>query len=401
MSTPNRTTGGPVLLVTPRWTRDGGVGAHVQVSAAALAARGVQVAVLVAEADDGDDHPGVAVDVAPQLFDRGASIDARLALGRERSPAVVHLHEVNERELVRALHEIAPVVASAHGYTGCTSGVYHFAPGEECSRGHGAGCIPNLLARGCAHTRYPRTLPRKYLNTTHARAALRSCDLAVCYSRAIDRHLQANGLAARAIVPLFPTMPARGDSDHERGRRVVFAGRIVRPKGVEVLLDAARAVDAEFVLCGDGRELGAMRAIAEEHGISERVRFTGWLDAAALARELAEASVVAVPSLWPEPFGMVGIEAFAAGRPVVASDTGGIRDWLQDGRNGIAVPPGDPHALASALEALLAAPERQAEMGAAGRQMVAERFTPERHVDALLAAYERAGRGWRAGVRAA
>jgi glycosyltransferase involved in cell wall biosynthesis len=401
MSTPNRTTDGPVLLVTPRWTRDGGVGAHVQMSAAALAAHGIEVTVLVADVDGDDTHEGVVVHRAPRLFERSADIEQRLAPALDRAPAVVHLHQVDELDLVRAFARLAPVVASAHGYTACTSGVHYFEPGHECTRGHGLGCIPNLIARGCAHTRYPRTLPRKYVNTTHARAALRSCDLAVSYSRTIDRHLQANGITERAIVPLFPTLTAQAGSGHEQRRRVVFAGRLVRPKGVAVLLEAAAEVDAEFVLCGDGRELDAMRALAQERGIAERVRFTGWLDADSLARELAEASLVAIPSLWPEPFGMVGIEAFAAGRPAVASDTGGIRDWLEHGRNGIGVPAGDARALARALQELLADPARQQEMGNAGRRSVAERFTPERHVQALRDAYERAGRLWRAGSRAA
>ena len=102
-----------------------------------------------------------------------------------------------------------------------------------------------------------------------------------------------------------------------------------------------------------------------------------------------------VPSIWPEPFGLVGIEALAAGRPVVASATGGIVDWLQDGVNGLAVAPGSPRALASALNELLADPARQQTMGAAGKRMVAERFTPERHVSALLQAYATARATWR------
>ena len=137
-----------------------------------------------------------------------------------------------------------------------------------------------------------------------------------------------------------------------------------------------------------------MREQARRHGISERVRFTGWLGGAELACELAEASVVVMPSLWPEPFGLVGIEAFAAGRPAVASATGGIGDWLEDGVSGLLVPPADAGRLASALSELLEDPDRQRRMGAAGRESVAARFTPARHVAALLDGYERARELW-------
>jgi glycosyltransferase involved in cell wall biosynthesis len=385
-----------VLLVTPRWTRDGGVAAHVQVSAAALAARGVEVRVLAAQADPDADVDGVSVVTAPLLFDAQQPMDARLAGALSAPPGVAHLHQVEDPEIVARLRRVAPVVISAHGYTACTSGVYYFQPGEECTRAHGPGCVPNLIARGCAHTRYPKTLPRKYRNTTRARSALGQADLAVSYSSAVDRHLAANGIARRTVVPYFPTMAPREGSGHAQRRRVVFAGRVVRPKGVGVLIRAARDVDAEFVLCGDGRELDEMRALSERLALADRVRFTGWLDAAALAQQLADASIVTMPSLWPEPFGLVGIEAFATGRPAVASATGGIGDWLTHGSSGLAVAPGDARELARALNELLADPDRQRAMGAAGKETVAARFSPERHVAALLAGYERAREIWRA-----
>jgi glycosyltransferase involved in cell wall biosynthesis len=215
----------------------------------------------------------------------------------------------------------------------------------------------------------------------------------------VDRHLAANGLQRRAIVPYFPTMPAKQGSGHETRRRVVFAGRMVRTKGVDVLVRAGAEVDAEFVICGEGRELPAMRELSSSLGIAERVRFAGWMDADGLAHELAEASLMVMPSLWPEPFGIVGIETFAAGRPAVASATGGIGDWLIDGTSGLAVPPGDVPALARALQDLLADPERQRRMGQAGKELVARRFTPEQHVARLREAYAAARDSWSAGRR--
>jgi len=193
--------------------------------------------------------------------------------------------------------------------------VHYFRPGQECDRPHGTGCIPNLLLRGCAHTRNPLGLPTQYANATRGLEALRRADLAVSYSTAVDRHLAQNGIASRAIVPYFPTMAMPSGAPHGKHRRVVFAGRVVAPKGVDVLIRAARDVDGEFVVCGDGWRLEAMRRLAGRLGVAERVRFTGWLDAARLAEELAGASVVAVPSLWPEPFGLVGIEAHAGRTP--------------------------------------------------------------------------------------
>jgi glycosyltransferase involved in cell wall biosynthesis len=379
-----------VLMLTPRWARDGGVGAHVQRSAELLARAGSRVHVVVARIESDESIDGVTVMQSERLFDREAPVGARLGDALEHGAEVTHVHQVDDPVLVDAVRDRAALVVSAHGYTACTSGVYYFRPGHECSRGHGPGCVPNLLARGCAHMRNPTRLPTYYRAATRGLHALERADLVVSYSSSVDRHLAANSISERMIVPYFPTMAARPGSGHGDRRRVVFAGRITRAKGVRVLVAAARKVDAEFVLCGDGAELASMRRLAQRYGLEQRVRFTGWLAADDLARELAEASVVAIPSVWPEPFGLVGIEGFAAGRPAVASATGGIGDWLDDGVSGLLVRPGDARALARALDVLLGDPERQERMGAAGRRHTLVNFSPERHLRELFRGYARA-----------
>jgi glycosyltransferase involved in cell wall biosynthesis len=383
-----------VLLVTPVWTRDGGVATHVEASAAALARAGVEVHVLAVRDESERSMEGVTVHASPELFRTELQPERRIGSALSREYSVIHTHQFEDPQVTAYLQRRAPLLSSVHGFSNCTSGVHYFRPGEECQRAHGPGCVPNLIARGCAHTRDPRWLPRSYRRATDARASLRRSDLTITYSSAIDRHMAVNGVSRRAIVPLFSTVPAVQGSGHDGRRRVLFAGRLVRPKGADVLLRAARDVDAEFVICGEGKQLDALRRLALRLGVHERVSFTGWLSAERLGHELAEASVVAIPSLWPEPFGMIGIEAFAAGRPVVASATGGVGDWLEDGRSGLGVPAGDVRALSGALSQLLADPARQREMGAAGRVAVSERFTEERHVAALLDAYETATRTW-------
>jgi glycosyltransferase involved in cell wall biosynthesis len=177
---------------------------------------------------------------------------------------------------------------------------------------------------------------------------------------------------------------------------VLFAGRVVPLKGLATLVRAMRALDAELVVCGDGRALPAIRRLVGRLGMAQRVSFRGWLDADELAREFADCSLVALPSLWPEPFGIVGIEGFAAGRPAVASATGGVEDWLEHGVSGLTVPAGEVQALAGALRELLEDPTRATHMGAAGRAALAARFTLEHHLAALSQAYAEAARFWSA-----
>jgi glycosyltransferase involved in cell wall biosynthesis len=383
-----------VLLGVPRWTRDGGISAHVQSSATVLAEHGLEVRVLTARIESNEEIPGVTVIRCPDLFHPDVPMTERLGEVLSLNPDVIHLHQVDLPDVVTALRASAPVVISAHVFSACPSGLYYFRPGQECTRGHGPGCMFNMVLRGCAHTRNLKSLPTRYVHAARRAEALKGADLVVSYSTAVDRHLAANGLVHRQIVPFPATITARAGTGHENRRRVVFAGRVVGQKGVAVLIRAAREVEGEFVICGDGRQLEAMRRLARRTGVQRRVSFRGWLDAEDLAQELADASVVVVPSLWPEPFGLVGIEALAAGRPVIASATGGVEDWLENGVSGLCVKPGDAFDLARALNELLADPARQMTMGLAGRESVNARFSAERHISAVLDAYTRARTTW-------
>ena len=389
-----------VLLVTPRWARDGGVGAHIQRSAAALAAAGIEVSVLVARIESDAAPEGVRLLVSPRLFRDEAPLQERFGEALDGAPEVVHLNQLDSRAVVAHLRRLAPVVISAHGFMACTAREHYFGPGQECQRAHGPGCVARLPR--CAHTTNPLRLPGQYREASRTLDALAAADLVVSYSTAVNRHLAVNGVRRRAVVPYFPTIEPRQGSGHERRRRVVFAGRVTKPKGIDTFVRAAAQVEGEFLVCGDGRALAGARRLARRLGLSkQRIHFAGWLDPDGLAEQFAEASIVAIPSLWPEPFGLVGIEAFAAGRPVVASATGGIGDWLQDGLSGVCVPAGDHRALARALAELLADPERQRRMGEVGRQTVAERFSTETHLAAIRAAYGAAREAWLSGSRAA
>lgn len=96
-----------------------------------------------------------------------------------------------------------------------------------------------------------------------------------------------------------------------------------------------------------------VRHLSRELGVSDRVRFTGWVDYQDLASFYAGADVFVFPARWPEAFGDVSVEANSYGLPVVAYDRGGIGSWLDSGRNGLLVAPGDVSKMAEALRYLL------------------------------------------------
>ena len=210
-------------------------------------------------------------------------------------------------------------------------------------------------------------------------AALRTADSVVACSTFVADYLRSNDVRnvsiATPFLECFPT-----PTPVPRTPRLLFVGRIVPEKGLAVLLRALQTVEVELEVCGDGWDMASAQLLAERLGVAHRATFSGWLDEAALQERYRTASVVVVPSIWPEPFGMVGIEAMAQGRPVVASDTGGIRDWHEGATMGELVPPGDRASLAAALRSLVADPDRCQELGASAAA-AARAFTGDRYLD--------------------
>lgn len=162
-------------------------------------------------------------------------------------------------------------------------------------------------------------------------------------------------------------------------------------KGPMVLMEAAGIAGRllgqplELVMAGDGPERARLIDAARMWGVC--ASFPGWVTGETRTSVMRRASVVAVPSLWPEPFGLVGLEAAAHGVPAVAFDVGGISEWLQDGLNGRLVRErGSAAALGRALAGILGdAPAlRKLEHGAL---TVASRMTLDAHLQKLDAAF--------------
>jgi glycosyltransferase involved in cell wall biosynthesis len=206
--------------------------------------------------------------------------------------------------------------------------------------------------------------------------------------------LRLNKVDQLAVVPLFID-PMPKATPLRSGGPVLFSGRVVAAKGLQTFLRAAGRVEAEIEIVGDGWWMPKARRLAAKLGMEDRVAFRGWLTGEDLADAYRRARVVVVSSHWPEPFGIVGLEAMAHARPTIGSATGGIPEWLEDGVNGVLVAPGSVDQLAAALTALLTDFPRAAEMGARGAERVRTQFTAEQYQAALEPLYDLAIDRWR------
>jgi rhamnosyl/mannosyltransferase len=163
-------------------------------------------------------------------------------------------------------------------------------------------------------------------------------------------------------------------------RLVIAIGRLVPFKGFEILIRAMQNVPANLLLIGDGPLRGHLQGIARECGNSGRVFFAGKIDNSQIANYLSAADVFAMPSISrAESFGIVQLEAMAAGIPVVNTNIdSGVPDVSLDGVTGITIPPADSASLANALTMLLSNHELRLTMGEAGKARVRREFPIEK-----------------------
>ena len=169
--------------------------------------------------------------------------------------------------------------------------------------------------------------------------------------------------------------------------RIVSVARLNSPKDHATLLRALAAIRSqpwELHLVGDGPLEGKLRCLAAGLGITECVRFLGYLTDP--ARTLARAQIFALSSR-SEGFPRSVLEAMRAGLPVVASAVGGVPEAVTEGHNGLLVPPGEPAALSAAIGALLSSPELRTRMGLEARRTYESRFRFERMADETEAVY--------------
>jgi len=175
-------------------------------------------------------------------------------------------------------------------------------------------------------------------------------------------------------------------------RLVLFAGRLEYEKGVQTVLHALervtdRAGAVRFLVAGVGTYTDELRALVDRLGLGHRVRFTGFLDERALRLHYAAADVAVAPSLY-EPFGLVAAEAMACGTPVVASDTGGLREILAGG-HGLTFAPEDAEGLADRIVEVLTDDALAADLVARGLRHVRARFDWDDVATRTVAVYAR------------
>ena len=315
-------------------------------------------------------------------------------------PDVIYVHKWEELpSLQRLLESDRPLVRMVHDHDIYCLRSYKYSPYTRriCKRPIGMYCVFPCLAP--LKRNRNGILPFKWVSYFDKLKEIR-------LNQQFDRHLvvtnyMKNELVINGFDPcrieIFAPVPRPGDalrSAFSDRNLLLYAGQIIRGKGVDVLLRALARVRTPFeaVILGDGSHRAACEKLCDQLGLRDRVTFKGFIPQEELKQYYRDTSAVVLSSVWPEPIATIGLEVMRYALPVVAFDAGGIRDWLRDGVNGYLVPWMDIDAFATRIDELLCDKTKAREMGERGLEIVSREYDFNEYLDRLEDLFSRVSR---------
>lgn len=312
-------------------------------------------------------------------------------------PDIIYVHQVDDLEVLKELSQIdIPVIGFIHDhkYFCLREHKYTALTHKTCTKKVGLDCYSCLGFINRKST-FPYISINSVSNIKGVQNAFQRFEHIVVASDYMKEHLSLHGFKDEKVskITLF-SKPANNlelNNTPATVKRFLFVGQLVRGKGVDTLLHAFARLKTQEVfldICGDGRQRRELEEITNNLGISKQVTFHGKVAPNELSNYYINAYAVIIPSRAPETFNLVGLEAMKHSKAVVATDVGGIKEWLKDGKNGFLFPSNNDSALSSILDSAVKSPDLIREMGKQGFEDYHKRFMPEMHCNTLYNLFE-------------
>ncbi len=308
-------------------------------------------------------------------------------------PDLVHVHniyrQISPSILPPAKKRGLPVVMTIHDYNLIAPNYTLFHDGQICEITKPKNYWAAVGHRCVKNSRTASALAAAELSL-HRRLGLyeKNVDAYIAPSRFVRAILGEYGVGGDRIRVLPHFIDASAWEPRYEGDYALYVGRLSPEKGVDVLIRAAAA--AKYVplrIVGTGPEEDRLKRLVASLN-AKNIEFRGFREGAELLAEYAGARFVVIPSVWYEVFGLTALEAYAAGKPVVASEIGGLAELIRPGETGVPVSAGDVGGLAEVLAGLFMDTAACERLGRAGRAWVEKDFTPDEHYRRLMAIYK-------------
>jgi len=375
----------------------GGVETGIQLLQPELTARGHDVRILTSDHGPDSEHyshyefPAVSnhsglKKLLYRVFHPGAYKKLREVLA-EFEPDIVQIHSMFEvsASVLFALRKY-PTVLTVHGAEDYTKGLLLWAFPLDFFKHPDDFTKKNLNLKGWIHYLYHLFVSMPVYNL-----GFRYVNQFVVFSEYMQNMMADQGVQS-VVIPNFTSLYEPFPIDNTQ-KHMLYVGRLEKIKGVHDAIMALSMIrdkhpEAHLTIAGRGEYEEDLRKLVKQKGMEEVVHFRGHINREQLYELYKECTVLVVPSVWPEPFGKIGAEAYSVGRPVIAADVGGISSWLRDGETGYLIPSDNQPALAEALTKYFDDPEEIQRMSE--RALVrAQDFTIEKHADRILKVYEK------------
>ncbi len=372
-----------LLYVHERFGALAGAEANAQITAAELGGRGHAIGILHGPPTGKGEPAWNATFPHRFALNSGDTAAATREALRAFRPDVVYVHKMADLRVLESLVDSSvPLVRMVHDHDiyCMRSYRYNYFTRRICTRRASPYCVFPCLA--AVVRRHGGGLPLRWVSYGDKQREIglnqkfRRMVVVTTYMR---DELLKHGFESRRIEIHAP-VPRMGDpnlrSSFSDRNLILYAGQIIRGKGVDVLLEALARVPSRFecVILGDGNHREFCQRLSQRLGLGDRVQFKGFVPQEELKSYYRECTVVALSSLWPEPIATIGLEVMRYALPVVAFDAGGIKDWLLDGHNGFLVPWCDRDAYAARLDQLLTDKPLARQLGENGLKLVSERY---------------------------
>ncbi|WP_225827727.1 glycosyltransferase [Streptomyces naphthomycinicus] len=388
-----------VLVVHNRYAsaQPSGENKVVDQEVALLREAGHRVGVFERRSDDIAGRSLAGKAALPLLVPWNPAVRAELAARlRTERPDVVHVHNVfpllSPAVLAACADAGVPAVATLHNYTQvCPPGTLR-RDGRPCTECVGTAPLP-AVRHGCYRNSRLATVPLAVSMSVNRRRWWTGVERFFCISAAQRDVLVRAGMPTGRLGVKHNFVPEPGVVRAGPGEHLLYLGRLAEAKGVRLLMAAwdeiaaGGGVGVPLVIAGTGpleREVAAWAAGRDD------VRYAGLYDPAECRQAVARSVAVVAPSTWLEAFGLVVVEAMAAGVPTVAAGHGAFVELVEDGVTGLLHRPGEPGSLASCVRRIAADPDRNRDMGQAARRRYERDFSPAVGLERLLEGYRTA-----------
>ncbi|MFT3949708.1 MAG: glycosyltransferase family 4 protein [Agriterribacter sp.] len=320
----------------------------------------------------------------------------------EKRIDIINIHNIFNPAIVSFCLKASPVVKSVHSPVMVCPGKDKFwrYSEEPCTIRYGLHCFKHIYTEGCANRHPKRVLKAWNYVNFELHKAVKKYKQIIVMSDFMRKGLLECGIEDSKIIcnPYFTN-----EIDHTENpvqsnptvKEILFIGRLVTSKGPHIMLAALAPLlqernDVRIRVIGDGIMKEELLKMAIQLKIEGKVLLSGWLSKNEIDKAIGKCYIVVFPSIYPEAFGIVGIEAMMQGKPVIGFDVGGVSTWLKNNETGFLIENKNLALLYEKTLELITQTDLYKKMSRKARQHALKRYIPSVHINNLLTIYSTA-----------